>query len=287
MGDLNVSKMKVSELRSELSKRGLSTDGLKADLVSRLQERLDEEEFGMDDEIADVSVPETETTATEKEGKGPSPKKGATVKKSEEKATEKVKEVTKEPATTAAEPKANDENKAKPAEAVSVTEEKAEPAVVKEAESETPQVTATSDTDTKQMSFEDKKAARAARFGIAVVKNDAPVGKKGKKRTSTGTQQPTKKQKGDGKGGKNGGGGGGGLEKKQTPKGKGNGITGTPKGNGKGKTEKGKGAPQAETLLPEAEIKKRLDRMKQYNIDNKPKEDELKAMLRRHRFQGK
>ena len=37
----------------------------------------------------------------------------------------------------------------------------------------------------------------------------------------------------------------------------------------------------------EAEIKKRLDRMKQYNIDNKPKEDELKAMLRRHRFQGK
>ncbi|RLN74421.1 hypothetical protein BBJ28_00022641, partial [Nothophytophthora sp. Chile5] len=43
---MNPKKMKVSELRAALESRGLSSNGLKTELIQRLELALDEEEFG-------------------------------------------------------------------------------------------------------------------------------------------------------------------------------------------------------------------------------------------------
>ena len=57
-------KMKVTDLRAELERRKLSSVGLKADLVQRLELALDEEEFGTAD-AHDMVRPRNEEARSE------------------------------------------------------------------------------------------------------------------------------------------------------------------------------------------------------------------------------
>jgi SAP domain-containing ribonucleoprotein len=63
MTAINPKKMKVSELRAELEKRGLNANGLKSELVQRLELALDEEEFGSDaQELHNLAPPKAEAS---------------------------------------------------------------------------------------------------------------------------------------------------------------------------------------------------------------------------------
>jgi SAP domain-containing ribonucleoprotein len=168
MGEtLDPTKMKVSELRAALAERDLPTDGLKADLVSRLQARLDEEEFGMDDDIA---VPTSTTVAATATQKKESPKK-ATVE------SEQESEYTKESDSK------KEEKEAAPDEKTMETEKSA-----------TEEVTSSKGTASQGMSMDEKMKARAERFNIPLV---IPTEKKQQQPRSAGKgKKPEKKKRG-------------------------------------------------------------------------------------------
>lgn len=155
---MNPKKMKVSELRAALESRGLSSNGLKSELIQRLEMALDEEEFGSEaQELDPLAPPKQEeddkpavassTAATS----SPAKKKESPVKK---------------PAAAAAVPKP-----APMKEALKAVE-KVEPAAVEPAAA----ASTTEDAKDQPLTEEEKRKARAAKFGIPLSLEDKKVG---------------------------------------------------------------------------------------------------------------
>lgn len=241
-------------MKAELEKRGLGTDGLKADLVNRLQARLDEEEFGaLADEPAAVAtagggVSKKTTDETSSSKKTETTKAAAAKKKTPASASSSTREAPAktaaapkpaEAATSAATSKTNDVPKQQPAAPSDETKAaEAEKIAAAAAALSPPESTA-------GLSFEEKKRQRAMRFGIPVVSKDtvekaAVKGKKGKRDrlASSNKRQKT------------------------------------------GESTKEKEPP----LLPLEEIEKQLERAEKFGTADKAKIDQLKAMKRKYRF---
>ena len=287
----------VAELKAALEKRGLPTDGLKADLINRLQARLDEEEFG---------IVEAPTGGEEAKEETPAPAPAVAAKEETSAAAPEEPVASSEPVVTE-EKVADSTDAAAPPAASAAAEEGGAVDGVPTGAGETvanaaPAATSDEKTDdapkvTAGMSFKERMEARAKRFGMApkAEKKNTPKkggGGGGKNNTKNNNNNNNKKggQKNDntpksggrgaqqqkqqsGKKRRESGGGGG--EKKQQQK-----QQQPQQQKKKQKVEKKEEAP----LLPKAEIEKRLARAAKYGTTAGV--DELKAMLRKHRFQS-
>jgi SAP domain-containing ribonucleoprotein len=267
----------VSDLRAALSLRGLSTEGLKVDLVNRLQARLDEEEFGMVD--APVAVDTTATTTIPATDDDDEIEDDTVVGSS--KVTTSSSTTTAAAAAAAATPPVVTTSPTIPKPA---SESNGGKGVTMDASSSTTTITAATTTATAgaglgpptassssvkithDMSFEQKKLARAARFGavdttaLEHTKKQVRAERFGltTTRTTTNTTMATS------------------SSSSSSPA-----IEG-----GVSKKQKVETNATEEPLPPKDELEKRLQRLNKFGGEsNKEEIDKIKSMLRVYRFQ--
>lgn len=124
--------------------------------------------------------------------------------------------------------------------------------------------------DSALMTFEEKKKARAARFNIPVVATATAENAKGKKRSTDGKGNDANDQ----------------VKSNKRQRWKSKGKTNVKKDTDDEKTPEVKDSTTP-LLLPKDEILKRLKRAEKFNTGDKKVIEELKAMLRLHRFSNK
>jgi SAP domain-containing ribonucleoprotein len=183
-------KMKVSELRAELEARGLSSNGLKSELIQRLEMALDEEEFGS---AAEDLAPPTDDHANG-ESTPASPKKAVPVKTAPAEATKP--KVTAKPVSPKAPVEKAATTVAKPAVANAAAASVVAPVnkentpVAPQGVSEEEKRKARAEKFGIPLSLEDKKAERAKRFNLPVKADEEVKEKKLERAKRFGLETP-------------------------------------------------------------------------------------------------